>query len=155
MKLFKAFPISSLIGALILSTSAHAVPPTALSGLTGTWYNTDPATRSTVRFEVTNTIFGLTFKSYGSCSPTPCVHTTVMAYPHSANVSSNTATGFTAYRNDGFKYTRYSAVRVGANLRLDAFSTFASGDTRKDYVVSETFYRPLVLTPILDFSLAP
>lgn len=141
MKVIKPLSISALIGAILLSASAHAVPPTGVSGLLGTWYNTNPNTRSTVKFEVTQVVGGLRFKSYGSCSPTPCVHTTVVAYPHSAGVSSNTATGFTAYRNSGFKYTRYSAVRTGANMRLDAFSTFASGDTRKDYVVSETFSR--------------
>lgn len=141
MKLFKSLSISSLVGAVLLATSAHAVPPTAVSGLTGTWYNTNPATGGIVRFVVTQTLTGLTFKSYGACSPTPCVHTTVVAYPHSASVSSNTATGFTSYRNDGFKYSRYSAVRVGANLRLDSFSTFAAGDTRKNYLSSEMFSR--------------
>lgn len=141
MKVIKPLSISALIGAILLSASAHAVPPTGVSGLVGTWYNTNPNTRSTVKFEVTQVVGGLRFKSYGSCSPTPCVHTTVVAYPHSAGVSSNTATGFTAYRNSGFVYTRYSAVRTGTNMRLDAFSTFASGDTRKNYVVSETFSR--------------
>jgi hypothetical protein len=139
MKLFKSLPISSFVAAVLLSASAHAVPPTAVSGLTGTWYNTNPATGGIVKFVVTQTVLGLTFKSYGACSPTPCVHTTVLAYPHSAGVTSNTATGFTSYRNDSFKYTRFSAVRTGANLRLDSFSTFASGDTRKDYLSSETF----------------
>jgi hypothetical protein len=139
MKIIKSLSFSGLVGAILLSASAHAVPPTGVSGLTGTWYNTNPNTRSIVKFEVTQVVGGLRFKSYGSCTPTPCVHTTVVAYPHSASVSSNTATGFTSYRNDGFKYTRYSAVRTGANMRLDAFSTFAAGDTRKNYLVSETF----------------
>jgi len=139
MKVFKSPVIFSLVGAALLSASAHAVPPTALSGLTGTWYNTNPNTGGIVKFVVAQTAAGLTFKSYGACSPTPCVHTTVLAYPHSASVSSNTATGFTSYRNDSFKYTRYSAVRTGTNLRLDSFSTFASGDTRKNYLSSETF----------------
>lgn len=141
MKIIKPLSISGLVGAILLSASAHAVPPTAVSGLVGTWYNTNPSTSSTVKFEVTQVAGGLRFKSYGACTPTPCVHTTVVAYPHSAGVSSNTATGFTAYRNSGFKYTRFSAVRTGAYMRMDAFSTFAAGDTRKDYVVTETFSR--------------
>lgn len=139
MKLFKSLSLSSLLGAVLLAASAHAVPPTGVAGLTGTWYNTNPSTGGIVKFVVTQTASGLTFKSYGACSPTPCVHTTVVAYPHSASVSSNTATGFTSYRNDTFKYTRYSAVRTGANMRLDSFSTFAAGDTRKNYLSSETF----------------
>lgn len=141
MKLFKSISIAGLVSSLLLAASAYAVSPTAVSGLTGTWYNTNPATGGIVKFVVTQTILGLTFKSYGACSPTPCVHTTVLAYPHSAGVSSNTATGFTSYRDDGFKYSRYSAVRVGSYLRLDSFATFASGDTRKNYLSSETFAR--------------
>jgi hypothetical protein len=148
MKLFKSLSISTILGALLLSISAHAVPPTTVSGLVGTWYNTNSSTGGIVKFVVTQTASGLTFKSYGACSPTPCVHTTVVAYPHSAGVSSNTAIGFTSYRNDTFKYTRFSALRVGANMRLDAFSTFAAGDTRKDYVLSETFTKLLVIAPV-------
>lgn len=148
MKLFKSLSIVSLLGLILSSISAHAVPPTGVTGLVGTWYNTNPSTGGIVKFVVTQTASGLTFKSYGACTPTPCVHTTVVAYPHSAGVSSDTAIGFTSYRNDTFKYTRFSALRVGANMRLDAFSTFAAGDTRKDYVLSETFAKLIVIGPL-------
>ncbi len=141
MKFVKLLSIVSLVASIMLSASAYAVPPSNVAGLVGTWHNINSSTSGIVKVEVTNTIFGLTFKSYGACSPSPCVHTTVVAYPHSAGVSSNTAIGFTAYRNSGFKYARFFGKRTGNYLRLDQFSTFASGDTRKDYTTTEYFLR--------------
>jgi hypothetical protein len=141
MKLFNSISTTSFAIALLLATSAHAVAPTNVTGLVGTWHNINPNTRGTVKVELWSTRSGLRFRSYGSCSPTPCVHSVVSAQPHSAGVSSNTAVGFTAFRNSGFKYTRYSGSRYGSYLRLDQFSTFASGDSRKNYTTSEYFRR--------------
>jgi hypothetical protein len=142
MKKFNALSIAGLLGAVLLSTSAHAVSPTNVTGLVGTWVNTNSATGGIVKVVVTNTASGLTFQSFGACSPTPCVHTVVSAQPFSASVSSNTAVGLTAYRNSGFKYSRYSAERSGVYLRLDSFDTFAAGDTRKNYTKTEYFAKP-------------
>jgi len=142
MKKLKALSIAGVLGAAVLSTSAHAVPPTNVTGLVGTWVNTNSATGGIVKVVVTNTASGLKFQSFGACSPTPCVHTVVAAQPFSASVSSNAAVGFTSYRNSGFKYSRYSAERSGSYLRLDSFDTFATGDTRKDYTKSEYFAKP-------------
>jgi hypothetical protein len=142
MKKLNALGIAGLLGAVMLSTSAHAVPPTNVSGLVGTWVNTNSATGGIVKVVITNTATGLKFQSFGACSPTPCVHTVVAAQPFSASVSSNTAVGLTAYRNSTFKYSRYAAQRTGAYLRLDSFDTFASGDTRKNYTKSEYFVKP-------------
>lgn len=141
MKLFHSLSLASLFGGIMLSLAAHAEPPTAVSGLVGTWHNTNANTNGIVRVVVSQTVSGLRFTSYGACSPTPCVHSTVTAYPHSASISSNTATGFTAFRNSGFKSGRYSAMRVGSHLRLDSFDKFASGDSRKDYASTQYFYR--------------
>jgi hypothetical protein len=142
MKKFKALSVAGLLGAALLASSAHAVPPTNVSGLVGTWVNTNTATGGIVKVIVTNTATGLKFQSFGACSPTPCVHTVVAAQPFSASVSSNTAVGLTAYRNSTFKYSRYAAQRSGVYLRLDSFDTFAAGDTRKDYTKSEYFKKP-------------
>ena len=139
MKFTKVLSLASLVVGAALASSAHALPPSNVSGLLGTWYNTNPASNGIIRVVVTGTGSALKYTSYGSCSPTPCVHSTVVAYPHSASVGSNTAVGFTAYRNSGFKYERVDAVRTGSYLRLDSFNTFAAGDTRKNYVSTETF----------------
>jgi len=142
MKKLNAVGIAGLLGALMLSTSAHAVSPTNVSGLVGTWVNTNSATGGIVKVIITNTATGLKFQSFGACSPTPCVHSVVAAQPFSAGITSNTAVGFTAYRNSGFKYSRYGAQRSGAYLKLDSFETFASGDFRKNYTKSENLVRP-------------
>lgn len=141
MKFYKSFYLVALFSSVLLSFSAHALPPTNVSGLIGTWTNLNSSTGGIVKIEVTNTSSGLRFKSYGACHPTPCVHSTVVAYPHSASVSSNTATGFYAFRNNGFAYSRFAGVRTGQYLRLENFTTFASGDSRKNYVSTEYFKR--------------
>jgi len=141
MKLFKSFSVIAIFSALFFSAMAHAVAPTNVNGLVGTWKNINANDKGIVKVVVTKVRGGLRFKSYGSCHPTPCVHTTVVAYPHSASVSSNTAVGFTAFRHSGFKYARYSAKRTGSYLRLDSFNTFASGDSRKNYAATDYFKR--------------
>lgn len=141
MKIAKYLSLPMAAVTLLFSLSVQAVNPTNVSGLVVTWDNIDANSSGTVRVVVSQVAGGLRFTSHGSCSPTPCVHSTVVAYPHSAGVSSNAAVGFTAYRNSGFKYERYSAMRTGQYLRMDAFSTFASGDSRKNYAKTEYFLR--------------
>jgi hypothetical protein len=137
----KSLSIASVICGVLLASSAHAVAPTNVDGLVGVWKNVNADTRGIVKVVVWKSNGVLKFKSYGSCSPTPCVHTTVVARPHSAGVSSNTAVGLTAFRNSGFKYAKFSARRLGPFLRMDQFSTFAGGDSRKNYTTTEIFYK--------------
>ncbi|MCG8314575.1 MAG: hypothetical protein MI976_15305 [Pseudomonadales bacterium] len=140
MKKVKAIAAAGLFGAALISASAYAVPPTNFNGLIGTWVNTNPNDKGIIKVVVAPTWWGgISFKSYGSCSPTPCVHTTVSAQAFSASISSNTAVGFTAYRNSGFKTARFSGQRYGSYLRLDSFNTFASGDSRKNYSATDYF----------------
>lgn len=141
MKLLKLLSATSLVLVAFLSSSAQALPPSNLTGLAGFWYNTNPSTGSITKIYVLPWGGKLLFKSWGACHPTDCEHSWVWAYPHSTGVSSDTAVGFTSYRNSGFAYSRFSAKRVSSFLRLDDFTTFASGDNRKDYVVSEYFKR--------------
>jgi len=144
MKLVKLFTSMAILAATLFAAPSYAVAPTSSYGLTGTWYNVNPNSRGIVKVVVSKVNGQLRFKSYGSCSPTPCVHTTVIAQPHSSSISSNYARGFTAYRNSGFKTARFDAIRdysqtSGSFLRLNSFSKFASGDARKDYLSSELF----------------
>lgn len=145
MKMLKILVASAAVTLAGVASLAQAEAPTTVSGLVGTWNNVNPNSGSIVKIEVTQTGSQLNFKSYGACTPTPCVHSTVVAYPFSASVTSNTATGFTAFRNDTFKTTRFDATREnsfgGTLLRLNSFSTFAAGDTRKDYTTTELFVR--------------
>jgi hypothetical protein len=134
MKLIKNLSLTGILSALVLSASVFAEAPTNVNGLVGTWVNTDSSSSGIVKVVVSKTrTGGISFKSYGACSPTPCVHSTVTAQPYAANVSSEIAVGFYAYRNSGFKYARFFGKRVGSYLKVDSFSTFASGDSRSDY----------------------
>lgn len=144
MNLSKLLLCTSVLATGLFSAPSFALTPTSTTGLTGTWHNVNPSTRGTIKVVVTKVGSQLRFKSYGACSPTPCIHTTVAAYPYSSSVSSNFARGFTAYRNSGFKSTRFDAIRdygqtSGKFLRLNSFSRFASGDGRKNYLSSELF----------------
>lgn len=144
MKLLKLLSYISVLAVALIATPSYAVPPTSTAGLTGTWHNANPATRGIIKIVVTKVAGQLRFKSFGACSPTPCVHSTVIARPYSSGISSNFARGFTAFRNSGFKMARFDAVRdynqtSGAFLRLNSFNKFAAGDSRKDFLSSELF----------------
>ncbi len=144
MKLLRILSYVSVVAGVLFAAPSSALEPSNTSRLTGTWHNVNPSTRGTIKIVVTKKRGRLYFKSYGSCSPTPCVHTTVRALPNSSSISSNYAKGFTAYRNSGFKTTRYDAIRdysqtSGTFLRLNEFNRFAKGDKRKDYLSSALF----------------
>jgi hypothetical protein len=144
MKTSKLLLCASVVASGLFTAPSFAATPSSTSGLTGTWHNVNPSSRGIIKVVVTKVGAQLRFKSYGACSPTPCIHTTVMAHPHSSSVSSNFARGFTAYRNSGFKTTRFDAIRdygqtSGSFLRLNSFSKFAPGDNRKNYLSSELF----------------
>jgi hypothetical protein len=141
MKLSKLFSVCLLVATAFASSTTLAESPSNVAGLVGTWNNTNVNTRGITKISVYNIGSHLYFKSWGSCSPTDCVHSTVPAYAHSASVSSNTATGLYAYRNSGFAYTRFAASRVGSYLRVTYYTTFASGDSRKNYTKTEYYHR--------------
>ena len=146
MKLLKTLTHTSVLAAALFSASSFATPPANTHGLVGTWHNANPSSRGIIKVVVTKVGHQLKFKSYGSCHPTPCVHSTVVAQPYSRNVSSNHAVGFTAFRHSGFKTTRFDAMRdygqsSGAFLRLNSFNKYAAGDSRKNYASSDLFVK--------------
>lgn len=141
MKLPLLFSACLLIASTFVATSALAVPPTNVAGIVGTWTNINSGTNGITKIAIWSRGAGLRFQSWGACVPTDCVHTTVPAYAHSATVSSNTAVGLYAYRNSGFAYTRFAATRVGPYLRVTYYTTFAAGDSRKNYTKTEYYLR--------------
>lgn len=141
MKLSNILSACFIIVLAISGTSALAVQPSNSSGLTGVWKNINSTTSGITQIAISQVGSNVYFKSWGSCHPTDCVHTTVRGYPHSSSVSSNTAVGLYAYRNNGFAYTRFAASRVGSYLRVTYYTTFASGDTRKNYTKTEYFIK--------------
>jgi hypothetical protein len=141
MKLSKLISVSTFVGAALVATSTLAQAPSNASGLVGTWRNINNNTNGITKIAVSQLGSILSFKSWGACHPTDCVHSTVQAYPHSASVSSNTAVGLYAYRNNGFAYTRFAVTRVGSFLRVTYYTTFAPGDSRRNYTKTEYYIR--------------
>ena len=132
----------TLVGAI--ATPSRAEAPTSVSNLTGTWVNVNPATGGIVKAIISNTLLGLRIHTYGACSPTPCDHGTIPAEPFSKTVSSNVATGLSATYDHGFATVLVTAKRVyeydgGWYLELETRTTFAPGDTRKNYTRTELF----------------
>lgn len=126
------------------ATPSVAEAPTSVSQLTGTWVNVNPATGGIVKAVITNSILGFRIHTYGACSPTPCDHGTIPAAPFSKSVGSNVATGLSATYDHGFATVAITAKRIaeydgGTYLELETRTTFAPGDTRKDYTRTELF----------------
>jgi hypothetical protein len=126
------------------ATPSLAEAPTSVTNLTGTWVNVNPATGGIVRAVISNTVLGLRIHTYGACTPTPCDHGTIPAEPFSKTVSSNVATGLSATYDHGFATVLITAKRVaeydgGTFLELETRTTFAPGDTRKNYTRTELF----------------
>jgi hypothetical protein len=138
-----------ILGLALTLVAASATPslaeaPTSVSNLTGTWVNVNPATGGVVKVIISNTILGLRIRTFGACSPTPCDHGTIAAEPFSKTVSSNIASGLSATYDHGFATVLVTAKRVaeydgGSFLELETRTTFAPGDTRKNYTRTELF----------------
>lgn len=127
--------------ALLMAPAAFAVPPTVYTSLIGTWTNTNAATRSIVKIVITQSGSTLVIHPYGACSPTPCDHGAIAAASFSDGVSSRIATGFRGVKSFGFKTTGYNGKLVGQRMYLLTQDTFASGDSRYNYNVLETFVK--------------
>jgi hypothetical protein len=141
MKLSNILSACILIVSAITGTSVLAEQPTNSSGIAGVWKNINSSTSGITQVAIYQAGNNINFRSWGSCHPTDCVHTTVRGYPYSSGVSSNTAVGLYAYRNSGFAYTRFAASRVGSYLRVTYYTTFAPGDNRKNYTKTEYFIK--------------
>jgi len=128
-----------LVLTLLMTPAAFAVPPTVYTSLVGTWTNTNAATKSIVKIVITQSGSTLVIHPYGACSPTPCDHGAFAAASFSDGVASRIATGFRGVKNFGFKTTGYNGKLASQRLYLLTQDTFASGDTRFNYNVLETF----------------
>lgn len=131
---------------LVASTS-EARRPIDYSGLVGVWNNTNAGTRNIVRVVIRRVPAGITVQTFGACTPTPCNHGIAHATSFTPNVGSPYATGFSAFKNFGFKQMASNAIRIGDALHLLTQNKFAGGDSRFDYTVVESFVRLPVEAP--------
>jgi hypothetical protein len=121
-----------------------ATPPVPSAVLTGTWVNTNHATRSAVDFVVTaNGARGVLVDGFGACSPTACEWGRIAGTVFGSSVSAPSGTSFEAQWNFGFSRTvvlaTYSAPGRMPMLTVHELTTFTDGSGRSDYAVTEKF----------------
>jgi hypothetical protein len=129
---------------------ASAVPPTPNPALSGTWANTNPATRSVVDIVIQGNRKGMEVDGFGACSPSPCQWGNVPGTVFGANVSSTTGSSFEANWNFGFAHTVLLGTLTERNrlrmLTVQEFTTFTDGSGRANYAGTETFVRTKPMT---------
>ena len=153
----------AVIAALIITAAAAAaqlpfsvpalaspVPPVPNRALSGTWANTNPATRSVVDIVIKDNKGGIEVDGFGACSPSPCQWGNVPGTVFGANVSSATGSSFEANWNFGFARTVLLGTLNGKErvptLTVQEFTTFTDGSGRANYTVTETFVRARPVT---------
>lgn len=128
---------------------ATPAPPNAASSLSGTWLNTNAASRNVKQVIVTPVRGGtVAVDAFGSCSPSWCEWGWVRALNYAPNVSSTTGTSFQtnqAFLSGKTEWSRTqlqgTVRRTAAGLRLTVreLTEFEDGSGRKNYTVTETF----------------
>lgn len=132
--------ICLLFAICLLAVSASA----QISMFTGTWVNTNPATRGIVKFTVTGTTPVLTIQVWGACSPSPCDWGKQTAYAYGPSVTSNpvtTAKAATATYTTGFSQTILVLTPNPATMTLASYTRFTDGSGRFAYTSTESFRR--------------
>lgn len=141
---------STAVAAALLSSLSPAqaapatpMPPTPSAALTGTWVNTNHATKSMRDIVVSASARGIFVDGFGACSPTSCEWGKIAGTVFGPSVSATTGTSFAAQWNFGFSRTvvlgTYGVVRKVPTLRVQEFTTFTDASARSNYAVAETF----------------
>jgi hypothetical protein len=129
---------------------ASPVPPAPNPALSGTWANTNPATRNVVDIVIAGNKGGIEVDGFGACSPSPCQWGNVPGTVFGANVSAMAGSSFEADWNFGFARTVLLGTLTARNrlptLTVQEFTTFTDGSGRADYAVTETFVRAKPMT---------
>jgi hypothetical protein len=149
-----AFIITAAAAAAQLPFSVPAlaspVPPAPNPALSGTWANTNPATRSVVDIVIEGNKNGIEVDGFGACSPSPCQWGNVPGTVFGANVSAATGSSFEADWNFGFARTvllgTLTETRRVPTLTVQEFTTFTDGSGRANFAVTETFVRAKPVT---------
>jgi hypothetical protein len=144
--------MAAAVAQLPFSVPALASPvlPAPSPALSGTWANTNPATRNVVDIVIAGNKSGIEVDGFGACSPSPCQWGNVPGTVFGANVSAATGSSFEADWNFGFARTVLLGTLTARNrlstLTVQEFTTFTDGSGRADYAVTETFVRAKPMT---------
>jgi hypothetical protein len=111
-----------------------------VSGLLGTWWNTDKATRGISKLVLSEDGPSLIVHAFGACLPDACDWGKAKAVSFSASVASREAMAFTTHYDFGFMETTLAVYMKGGILVLDSFNAFKDSSGRCDYFSREFFH---------------
>lgn len=124
---------------------ASATPPSPNPALSGTWANTNAATRNVADIVVTRKAGGLQVDGFGACAPRRCEWGKIPGTVFGANASSVTGNSFKASWNFGSsrKVLLATLTRRGHvnTLVVQEFTIFISPHGRANFTVTEKFVR--------------
>jgi hypothetical protein len=124
---------------------ASSTPPGPNPALSGTWVNTNAATRNVADIVVTRRAGGILVDGFGACSPRPCEWGSIPGTVFGAKVSSVTGNSFEANWNFGFArdvlLASLTRPRGVPTLVVKEFTTFIPPDGRANFTVTEKFVR--------------
>jgi len=129
-----------LLVVCLLAVSASA----QVANFTGTWKNTNAATRGIVKLTVTGTTPVLTIEVWGACTPTPCDWGKNTAYAYGPNVSTSpvkAATAVTSIYNTNFSQTILVLTRTPVGLQVSSYTRFTDTSGRFAYTSTEQFVK--------------
>jgi hypothetical protein len=139
----------AVVTALAGPATASNTPPTAHTGLLGTWVNTNPNTGNVKQIVVRRDgTGGITVDAFGACTPTLCEWGAVPAIVYGSSVSSTTGTMFQTnqrFVSNGAEWSRKElfgellSTSAGPRLRVRQLTAFSDGSGRRNYTVTETF----------------
>jgi hypothetical protein len=125
---------------LTLGSGQEAVGSVDPAPLSGTWLNTDKATRGIVKLIIRGDGDAFKVRAFGACEPSPCDWGEVAGNVFSAGVASPEGMAFTATFDFGFMETDLAVYMKGGILVLDSFNTFKDGSGRANYFSREFFH---------------
>ncbi len=143
-----AVGMALLLSVFCASSTAFAT----INDFTGTWANTNDATRGITRLRVKRMGAAVTVQAWGSCSPSDCDWGTVSATPYAGSASAD-ALGNTvavvATFDQGFSEKALVLTLSGTSLTVKLYTKFTDGSGRSAYTTTETFKEQAVFTPLI------
>jgi len=148
-RLFKIRAIGVALLLLALGTSSAA--DATINDYTGTWANTEDATRGITRIKIKRLGPAVTVQAYGSCSPNDCDWGVVPATAYAGNVSadalSDTAALVAKYVQDFAEKTLVLTYAEGI-LTATLYTKFTDGSGRAAYTSTASFKKLPMFRPL-------
>ena len=129
---------------LVVCLLAASTASAQIANFTGTWKNTNAATRGIVKLTVTGTMPILSIRVWGACHPNPCDWGKNKAYAYGPDVSTNpvkAATAVTSIYNTKFSQTILVLTVNPTGLQVSSYTRFTDGSGRFAYTSTEQFVK--------------